>query len=74
MEIWSENAKANCLVKWMEMSSGGPKKDVALFNGRVRACGKCEMGAAWGHWTVGFLEVPKPRLLAHFYQEARTEG
>ena len=27
-------------------------------------CGKC---AGWGQWTVGCLEVPKPRLPAHFY-------
>ena len=32
------------------------------------------MGAGLGQWPVGFLEVPNPRLLAHFYQDARAEG
>ena len=35
---------------------------------------KCGIGTGLGKWTVGCLEVPKPRLLAYFYRDARTEG
>ena len=37
MDFWSENIKVNCSVKWVEMWSGGPNKDVAWFNGWVWA-------------------------------------
>ena len=36
-DFWSENMKVNCSAKWMEMWSGGPKEDVAWFNGQVWA-------------------------------------
>ena len=35
---------------------------------------KCGMGVGLGHWPVGCLEVPKLRLLAHFYHDAHAEG
>ena len=34
----------------------------------------CGSGAGWVQWKAVCLEVLKPRLFAHMYQEARAEG